>query len=92
MPLNRLRYHVDRPARAFRGAQTAALAIVVVELEPLAGAELDHRVVRTHAVAIVALEAIAAGQAATRLIVVARCRCKSCRADNHEPFFDSIDP
>ncbi len=67
-PLNRLRHHVDRPARTFRRAQPAALAIIEVELEALARPELDHRVVGADAVAIVAFEAIAAGEAAARFV------------------------
>ena len=62
-----LRHHLDRAARALRDAHAAALAVVVVELEALAGAELDDRVVRADAVAVVALEAVAARQAAARL-------------------------
>src|SRR5271165_3764750 len=65
---NRLRHHLDRAARAFGGAEAAALAIVVVELEPFAGAELDHGVVGADAVAIVAFEAIAARETTARLI------------------------
>ncbi len=67
LPSDRLRHHLDRAARAFRHADAAALAVVVVELEALARPELDHRVVRADAVAVVALEAVAAGQAAARL-------------------------
>src|SRR5581483_12502430 len=65
--LDGLRHHLDRAAGAFGSAQAAALAIVVVELEALARPELDHRVVGAHAVAVVALEAVAARQAAARL-------------------------
>src|SRR6186713_31925 len=43
--------HLDRAAGALGHADAAALAVVVVELEPLAGPELDHCVVGTHAVA-----------------------------------------
>src|SRR5678815_869407 len=59
--------HVDGSARALPGAQPAALAEVEVDAEPLAGAELDDGVVRTDAKAVVALEAVAARQAAPRL-------------------------
>ncbi len=38
--------HIDGAAGALGGADAAALAVVVVELEVLAGPELDHRVVR----------------------------------------------
>jgi hypothetical protein len=58
---NGLRNHNDSGTGALGGAHTAAFAIVVVEVEALAGAELVDRVVRTHAIAVVALEAIAAG-------------------------------
>src|SRR5438128_2610187 len=65
---DRFRHHLDRAARALRDAQAAALAIVVVELESLAGTELHDRVVGAHAVAVVALEAVAARQAAPCLV------------------------
>ena len=61
-----LRNHLDRAARAFGHADAAALAVVEIELEPLARPQLDHRVVGAHAVTVVALEAVAAGQAAAR--------------------------
>src|SRR5579863_9004332 len=67
-PLNRLRHHVDRAAWALGGAQAAAFAIVVIELEALARTELDDGVVGADAVAIVAFEAIAATQAAARFV------------------------
>ena len=54
------RHHADRAARAFGNAQSTPLAVVVVELETFAGAEFDDRVVRANAVAVVALEAVAA--------------------------------
>src|SRR6266480_354806 len=62
-----LGYHLDRSAWAFRHADAAALAVVVIELEAAAGPELDHGVIGTNAVAVVAFEAIAAGKAATCL-------------------------
>jgi hypothetical protein len=65
---DRLWHHGYRPARTFLRTHTTAFAIIVIELESLAGAELDHGVVRTNAIAIVALEAIAAGEAAPRLV------------------------
>src|SRR5574340_731694 len=65
--LDRLGGHRDRSARAFGRAQPAALAVVVVDGEALARTELHHCVVRAHAVAVVALEAIAAREAAPRL-------------------------
>ena len=64
---NRLGDRLDRAARAFLGADAAALAIIEVELETHARPELDHGIVGTDAVAIVALEAVAAGQAPPRL-------------------------
>src|SRR5436189_6063974 len=57
-----LGHHLDGAARALRDADAAALAIVVVELEPVPRAELDDRVVGADAVAVVALEAVAAAQ------------------------------
>src|ERR1700690_2706271 len=66
--LYRFRGHLDGTARAFLGADTAALAVIEVELETHAGPELDHGIVGTDAVAIVAFEAVAAGQAPPRLI------------------------
>src|SRR5487761_2220807 len=65
--LDVLGHHLDRAARALGHADAAALAVVVVELEAQAGAELDDRVVGAHAVAVVALEAVAATQAAAGL-------------------------
>src|SRR5213596_388152 len=64
---NRLRHHLDRAAGTLGHADTAAFAVVEVELEPLPRSELDHGVIRTHTVTVVALEAIAARQAAARL-------------------------
>jgi hypothetical protein len=58
--------HLDGSAGAFSHAEVAGLAVVVVELV-LAVAELDDRVVRADAVAVVASEAVAAGHAAARL-------------------------
>ena len=51
-------------ARALLRADAAALAVVIVELVALARAELDDRAVRADAVAVVALHAVAAGEAA----------------------------
>src|SRR4029453_17514714 len=56
--------HPDGSARALGHTQSAPLAIVVVELETPARAELDHRVVRADAIAVVTFEAVAARQAA----------------------------
>src|SRR5450756_1452400 len=64
---HRFRNHLDGAAGAFLGADAAALAIVQVELETHARPELDHGIVGTYAVAVVALEAVAAGQATPRL-------------------------
>src|SRR6266545_5037178 len=61
--------HLDRSARAFLDAESAALAEVEIDLVELAGlAELDHGVVGTDAVAVVAAEAVAAGHAAACLV------------------------
>src|SRR5271165_5478716 len=54
--------------RALLVARAAAGALVVVELVPVTDAELDHRVLRARAQAAVALTAVAAGQAAARLV------------------------
>src|SRR5664279_1338576 len=51
---DRFRRHLDRAARAFLGADAAALAVIQVELETHAGTELDHGIVGADAVAIVA--------------------------------------
>src|SRR5215467_10873026 len=59
--------HVDGSAGTLLGAEPAALAEVEIDAEPLAGAELDHGVVRADAEAVVALEAVAARQAAPGL-------------------------
>jgi hypothetical protein len=65
--LRGFRHHFDGAARALGRADAAAFAVVEVELEALARPELDHGVVRTDAVAVVALEAVAAREAAARL-------------------------
>src|ERR1700693_4702559 len=53
---------------AFGGAKPAALAIIVIEAEAVAGTQFDHRIVRADAVAVVALEAIATGKTPARLV------------------------
>ena len=65
--LDRLRHHRDCTAGTFLSAHGTALAVVIVEAEAFAGAELDDRIVRADAVAVIALETVAAGQAAPRL-------------------------
>ena len=55
-----LRYHVDRPARAFLDAQPTALAVVIVEAVTVAVRHLLDGVIRTDAEAIVASEAVTA--------------------------------
>src|SRR3974390_3856453 len=62
------RHHRDRATGALRRADTTAFAVIVIEFEPVARPELDHSVVRADAVAIVTLEAIAAGEASPRFI------------------------
>src|SRR6185436_14334185 len=57
------RDHLDRAGRTLGGAQAAALAVLEVDLE-VGPAELADGVVGADAVAVVALEAVAAGQAA----------------------------
>src|SRR4051794_785776 len=66
---DRLRLHLDRPARALLHAQRAALAVVEIEGVGVRAArlELDHGIVGTDAVAVVAGEAAPARQAAPRL-------------------------
>ena len=71
-PSNRFRHHFNRPARALRLADSAladssTLAVVQVELEALAWAQFDDGIVGADTVAVIALEAIAARQAAARL-------------------------
>src|SRR5262249_3967098 len=68
MRSNCLWYHHDRAARALLGAEPAPFAEIVVELESVAGPEFDHGIVGTNSVAVVALEAVAAGEAPARLI------------------------
>lgn len=65
---NCFRYHLDRTARAFLGANTAALAIVQVELETVTRPKLDYCIIGTNAVAVVALKTVSAGEATARLI------------------------
>ena len=64
----RLREHLDRVHRALLVARPAAGAAVVVEPVAVPDAQLDHRVLRAGAEAAVALEAVAARQAAARLV------------------------
>src|SRR6516164_10767694 len=63
-----LRRHHDRAAGTFLSAESTTLAEIVVKLESVAGPELDHGIVGTNAVAVVALEAVATGEAPSRLI------------------------
>src|SRR5450756_3024788 len=60
--------HFDGATGAFGGAKRAALAIIVIEAETVAGTQFDHRIVRADAVAVVALEAIATGKTPARLV------------------------
>src|SRR4051794_6716543 len=61
-------FHRDRAAWALRGAQAAALAVVEVDRVVVGpGTDLDDRVVGADAVAVVAGQAVAAGQTATGL-------------------------
>ena len=57
---NILCHHLDGAAGAFGGAHTAALAVVIIETEAVARAELDDRIVGANAVTVVAFEAVAA--------------------------------
>ena len=61
--LNRLGRHCNRAARAFLRADSAALAVVVFELEAPPRPQLRHGVVRAHAITVVAFEAGTAGEA-----------------------------
>src|SRR5918993_1462097 len=67
-PVGGFGHHLDRVHRALLEAGRAAGAAVVVEAVPVPGTELDHRVLRARAEAAVALEAVAAGQAAAGLV------------------------
>ena len=63
--LDGFRFHLDRTAGAFAGADAAALAVVVIEdVGDLVVSGLNHGVVRAYTVAVVALQAVAAGHAA----------------------------
>ena len=64
--LNRFRDHLDGAARALFHAHSAAFTVVVIEAESVSGPELKHRIVRTDTIAVIALEAVAAGQATAR--------------------------
>ena len=64
---NSLRNHVDGTARALLDADAATFAEVVVNLVAQRRTEFDDRVVRAHAEAVVALEAVAAREAAAGL-------------------------
>src|SRR5262249_37385522 len=54
------RHHHDRAARALLGAEPTTLAEIIVELESVARPELDHGIIGTNAVTVVAREAVAA--------------------------------
>ena len=60
--------HLDRMARALFEARPAAGAFRVIDTVALAGSEFDDRLLRTRGVAVVAFEAVAAGQTALRLM------------------------
>ena len=62
-----LRHYFDRTAGTLGDAHAATLAVIVFELKPLARPQFGDRVVRTDAVAVVALKTVAAGHAAARL-------------------------
>lgn len=59
-PLNSLRLHLDSAARTLRDADPAPFTVVIVELIPLTGSELDYRIVGTDPVTVIAFEAVAA--------------------------------
>ena len=48
-------------ARAFLGADTAAFAIIVVELVSFTGTELNNSTVRANTIAVIAFHAVTAG-------------------------------
>ena len=58
--LDSFRDHFDSSAGAFGLAKPAALAIIVIKSEAVARTQFNHCIVRADAVAVVALETIAA--------------------------------
>ena len=58
--LDSFRDHFDSSAGAFGLAKSAALAIIVIKLEAVTRTQFDDCIVRADAVAVVALETIAA--------------------------------
>src|SRR5579862_385382 len=69
-----LRHHFDGVTRALLEAHGAAGALVVVVAIPPARPQLDDGVLRTGGIAVVALEAVAAGKTALRLVAGRRLR------------------
>ena len=60
-------YHLNGAARTLCSANSAALAIVVIESVALIPAQLNDCVVWTNTVTVIALKAVAARQAPARL-------------------------
>ena len=60
------RRHFDRAARALLGAQSAALAVIVIKAVALAGPQLQHRILLANSNAVVALKAVPAGHTSAR--------------------------
>ena len=65
--LRLLGHDLDRAARAFGNPNAKAPAVVEIEFEALARAELDYGVAGAYAAAVVAIEAVATARAAGRL-------------------------
>ena len=61
-------HHLYRTSWAFTDADAATFAVVQVDLEAEAGAELFDGVVGADSEAVIALEAVAAGHAATGFV------------------------
>ena len=60
-PSHLLRRHDNCSTGAFCGANSAPLAIVVIEAETLTWAEFNHRIVGTDTITVVALKTVATG-------------------------------
>ena len=63
-----VRNHLNRTCRALTHADATAFAVVQINFKAKAGAELLDRIVWADTEAVIALEAVAAGHAATGLI------------------------
>ena len=63
-----VRNHLNRTCRALTDADATALAVVQIDFKAQAGTELFDRIVWTDAEAVIALETVAAGHAATGFV------------------------